>query len=318
MSALAPWQQRIHDQVLDNLRAGRLGHGLLFAGPAGIGKRQVALSLARQVLSQGDAAYAARANQLIDAGTHPDLHLVSFIPNKSGDKLRTEIVIEQIRQLTAQLALTPQYGQAQVVIIDPADAINTAAANALLKTLEEPASGRYLWLLSSEPARLPATIRSRCQQLLFRLPARQEALDWLMGRGHPAELAAQALEAARGHPGQADQWLTGEGWTLRGQVEKDLGDLASGRTTASELGLRWAGDDQLALRLHHAADLASAKAAALGLTDPSRLPKLASWFDAANRTRDLLRTTIRADLAVVELLSGWTVAAGGPSRGMKR
>ena len=63
-------------------------------------------------------------------------------------------MIEQVRELSQQLALTPQYGEAQVAIIDPAEALNTAACNALLKTLEEPAPGRYLWLVSSRPARL--------------------------------------------------------------------------------------------------------------------------------------------------------------------
>ena len=164
MSALAPWQQRVHDQLQGALAAGRLGHGLLFTGPAGIGKAEVARRLARQLLTQGSEAAAARSAQLIDAGTHPDLMEVSFIANKTGDKLRTEIVIEQVRRISQQLSLTPQYGIAQVVIVDPADAINGAAANALLKTLEEPAPGRFLWLISSEPARLPATIRSRCQQ----------------------------------------------------------------------------------------------------------------------------------------------------------
>ena len=97
---------------------------------------------------------------------------MSFIPTKDGARLRTEIVIEQIRQLSEQLSLTPQYGGAQVVIIDPADAVNHAACNALLKTLEEPVPGRFLWLVSANPARLPATIRSRCQRLEFRLPPR--------------------------------------------------------------------------------------------------------------------------------------------------
>lgn len=311
MSSLAPWQQRLHDQVLESLAAGRLGHGLLFCGPAGIGKRAVALALARRVLGQGDAAAARRSDQLVEAGTHPDLHLVGLEPNRAGDRLRTEIVIEQVRQLTARLALTPQYGQAQVAIIDPADAINTAAANALLKTLEEPAPGHYLWLLASEPARLPATIRSRCQQLVFRLPPAAEALDWLAARGHPAGEAARALEAARGHPGLADQWLAGPGWALRGEVDRDLAALAAGRTGASELAQRWSADEHLALRLHHAADLAVVKAGQLAATDPARVARLGGWFELANRTRDLVRTTVRADLAVVELLAGWVAVAGG-------
>lgn len=318
MSALAPWQQRVHDQLQGALAAGRLGHGLLFTGPAGIGKAEVARRLARQLLTQGSEAAAARSAQLIDAGTHPDLMEVSFIANKTGDKLRTEIVIEQVRRISQQLSLTPQYGIAQVVIVDPADAINGAAANALLKTLEEPAPGRFLWLISSEPARLPATIRSRCQQIIFPLPASDEALDWLQQRGHATALAQQALEAAGGHPGLADQWLSGEGWALRSQVLDELNALASGRLAASELAVRWSADGHAAQRLAHAAELARYQAASLGLTDPARLHKLAAWYDAANTTRNLLRTTIRADLAMVELLMGWAAVASPASKGTKQ
>ncbi len=305
MSAtFAPWQQRAYDQTVAALDAGRLGHGLLICGPAGLGKRAVALKLAEHVLGRGDEAAARRSQQLIAAGTHPDLQLVSFIPNKSGDKLRTEIVIEQVREISQKLALTPQYGVAQVVVVDPADAINRSACNALLKTLEEPAPGRYLWLVSADPARLPQTIRSRCQRLEFRLPPREEALAWLQRRGHDENAAREALDAARGHPGLADRWLQGEGMALRRQVAEELDRLAAGRVGAVELAQRWSGDEHADLRLRHAADLALRRAGD-GLTDPNRLNKLAAWFDAANRTRDLLRTTVRADLAVVELLLAW-------------
>ncbi|WP_313319649.1 DNA polymerase III subunit delta' [Stenotrophomonas sp.] len=306
--AFAPWQQRAFDQTVAALDGGRLGHGLLLCGPAGMGKRAVALALAAHVLDSGaDTAARQRNAQLIAAGSHPDLQLVSFIPNKTGDKLRTEIVIEQIRDISQKLALTPQYGVAQVVIVDPADAINRSACNALLKTLEEPSPGRYLWLLSADPARLPQTIRSRCQRLEFRLPPREEALAWLQARGYTEGVAREALDAARGHPALADRWLQGEGMALRRQVASELGQLLAGKIGSVELAQRWTGDEHADLRLRHAADLALQKAAD-GLTDPARLNKLAAWFDAANRTRDLLRTTVRADLAVVELLLAWGAA----------
>lgn len=307
-STFSPWQQRAYDQTVAALDAGRLGHGLLICGPAGLGKREVALALAAHVLGRGDEAAARRSQQLIAAGTHPDLQLVSFIPNKSGDKLRTEIVIEQVREISQKLALTPQYGAAQVVVVDPADAINRAACNALLKTLEEPAPGRYLWLISSDPARLPATIRSRCQRLEFKLPPRAEAMAWLLAQGHAEAAAAEGLDAARGHPGLAARWLRDDGLTLRKQVASDLEQVASGRLGAVELAQRWAADEHADLRLRHAADLALAQASSSGLTEPSRLHKLAAWFDAANRTRDLLRTTVRPDLAMVELLMAWSAA----------
>ena len=78
----------------------------------------------------------------------------------------------------------------------------------------------------------------------------------------------------------------------------------------------WTGDEQAMQRLQHAADVARDEAAVL--TDPVRIRKLAAWFDGANRTRELLRSTIRADLAVVDLLLAWREAAGGKARGVTR
>ena len=303
----SPWQQRAYDQAVAALDTGRLGHGLLICGPAGLGKRAVAERLAQHVLAGGDPTARIRNAQLIAAGTHPDLHVVSFVPTKDGSKLRTEIVIEQMRELSQKLSLTPQYGAAQVAIVDPADSINRAACNALLKTLEEPAAGRYLWLISAQPARLPATIRSRCQRLEFKLPPHDEALAWLRTQGHSAKDADEALEAARGHPGLADQWLREGGLVLRKAVAGDLDKLERGEIAVIETAQRWTADEHADLRLRHAADLVLAQAADAGLTDPARLHKLATWFDAANRTRDLLRTTVRGDLAMVDLLLAWRV-----------
>jgi DNA polymerase-3 subunit delta' len=301
----APWQQRAFDHALAALQAGRLGHGLLICGSAGLGQRTVAERLARHVLSGGAPDGGGRDAQLIDAGTHPDLSLLALAMNKEGTRLRTEIVIDQVRALSQKLAMTPQYGIAQIAIVDPADAINRAACNALLKTLEEPSPGRYLWLISAQPARLPATIRSRCQRLEFRLPPREEALAWLQRQGHAHQDAEEALDAARGHPGQADQWLREGGMDLRKSVAADLARLQRGDAGVVETAQRWAADEHADLRLRHAADLALAHASAPGLTDPTRLHKLAAWFDAANRTRDLLTTTVRGDLAMVDLLLAW-------------
>jgi DNA polymerase III subunit delta' len=311
--AFAPWQQRAYERAVSALDSGRMGHALLVCGPARLGKRAVVERLARRALcrtpgSDGEACGTCRSCQLFAAGTHPDYGVISFVMNKEGTRLRTEIVIDQVRALSARFALTPQYGGAQVVVIDPADAVNHSAFNALLKTLEEPQPGRYLWLLSTEPARLPATIRSRCQKLEFRLPPGEEAIAWLRGQGHAEQAAAEALDAARGHPGLADAWLRDGGLQLRRQVEVDLAGLARGDASASETAQRWSADEHAALRLRFAADQALAQAS--GLTDARRTRTLATWFDAANRTRALLRTTVRADLAIAGLLLEWQAAAG--------
>ena len=311
MSAMSPWQQRMYAQVVATLDAGRLGHAQLLCGPAQLGKREVAMRLARRVLCETPAGIAAcgqcRSCRLIEAGTHPDYRFVSFIPNREGTKLRTEIVIDQMRELSTQLSLTPQFGRAQVAIVDPADAINTAAANALLKTLEEPVPGRYLWLVSAHPARLPATIRSRCQRVEFRLPPIDEARAWLAAQGHKSADVDEALQAANGHPGLADDWLRKGGLELRRRVAADLQKLARGELTPQEAAQQWVGDDQADLRLRFAADIAVDRAR--GLTDPQGARSLAAWFDKANRSRDLLRTTVRADLVLMELLTAWRAAS---------
>ena len=201
-------------------------------------------------------------------------------------------------------------------MVEPADAIGHAAANALLKTLEEPQPGRYLWLVSTEPARLPATIRSRCQKLEFRLPPHDEALAWLRSRGHAERSAQEALDAARGHPGLADAWLRDGGLDLRRSVAEDLARLARGDASPAETAQRWAADEHASLRLRFAADHALAQAS--GLTDARRTRTLAAWFDAANRTRALLRTTIRSDLAIAELLLSWQAQAAAKGAGAQR
>ncbi|MGY3264263.1 DNA polymerase III subunit delta' [Lysobacter sp. HA35] len=311
MSAMAPWQSRMYAQVAATLESGRLGHAQLFCGPAQLGKRDVAIRLARRVLCETpngiDACGVCRSCRLLDAGTHPDYRFISFIPNREGTKLRSEIVIDQMRELSAALALTPQYGRAQVAIVDPADAINTSAANALLKTLEEPMTGRYLWLVSAHPARLSATIRSRCQRVEFRLPPADEARAWLLAQGHAAKDVDEALQAANGHPGLANDWLRNGGLEIRRRVAADLQKLARGDATSQEIAQQWAADDQAALRLRHAADLAVERVR--GLTDPHAARSLATWFDQANRSRDLLRTTVRADLVLIELLTAWRAAS---------
>lgn len=328
---LTPWQQRVYEQAASALDARRLGHGLLICGPDGLGQRIVAERLAQRLLCRehtgNDACGQCRSCRLFASRSqtdpvelrpngdlahpfghpgHPDAIFIGYGINQKAKppKSRSEIVIEQIRKLSQRLALTPQYGGAQIVILEPADAINHAACNALLKTLEEPSPDRHLWLIAANPARLPATIRSRCQKLEFRLPPRDEALAWLATQGHTVKMAEEALDAARGHPGLADAWLRDNGLQLRREVANDLQALQRGDSAAPEVAQRWAGDEYASLRLRHAADLALTSASG-GLTDPQRTRRLAAWFDAANRARDLLRTTVRTDLVIADVLLAW-------------
>ena len=171
--------------------------------------------------------------------------------------------------------------------------------------------GRYLWIVASEPARLPATIRSRCQKLEFRLPPRAEAREWLLGQGHAEADVDEALEATRGHPGQAHAWMREGVLELRREVARGLADAGAGRAAVPELAQAWTADANGPLRLQLAADLALAQASA-NLTDPARTRSLAEWFDRANKARDLLQSTVRADLVVVELLLAWRAVHARP------
>jgi DNA polymerase-3 subunit delta' len=319
VSPLAPWLADAWRTLAGALAGGRLHHGLLLAAPAGYGKRALADALVAAALCQdrgpdGHACGRCRACTLLAAGTHPDRVHITFEVNPKTDKLRTEIVIEQIRDLSQRLALSSQFGGLQLAIVEPADRLNAAAANALLKTLEEPAANTVIVLVADEPARLPATIRSRCQRIDIRPPAPDEALAWLRGQGIAAERAAAAFEASLGNPGRALAWCADDTLAVRSGCADDLAALAQGRRTATEIADRWVAD-QPETRLWFAAALARDEAQRLargetgrfGLTTRDEIPKLAAWFGRANAARGLLATTLRADLVLLDLLRTWPV-----------
>lgn len=315
----APWQQAAFATALGAQAEGRLAHALLLAGPERMGKREVAMALAQRLLcaapaSAGSACGRCRGCRLWDARAHGDFRHVSFEANDRGDKLRSEITIEQIRRLGQWLALTPQFGSTQVAIIEPAEAMTIAATNALLKTLEEPAGNRFLLLVSDRAGRLPATIRSRCQRLEFRMPTRAEAERWLRAQSFAAADIAPALDAARGHPGLAADWMAHGGLQLRQQVVADLRALGAGRSGPVETAQQWLADGNAALRLRHAADLALVAAGrrlgvplpeAAALTAPADFSRLSAWYDALNRARDQLSAPLRHELVLAGLLREW-------------
>jgi len=321
---LAPWLADAWGTLAGALAAGRLHHGLLLAAPAGFGKRALADAFAAAALctqrrADGHACASCRSCRLVAAGSHPDLVRVGFELRDDG-RPRTEITIDQMRALSQRLAMASQFGGLQIALIDPADRLNASAANALLKTLEEPAAATLLVLVADEPARLPATIRSRCQRIDVRAPAREEALAWLRTHAVDAARAAAALEASLGNPGFALAWAAGEddALALRTACADDLAALARGRRPAAEVADRWAADRPelrlwfaAALARDEARRLAGGAAGALGLTRRDEIPKLAAWFGHANRARGLLATTVRAELVLLDLLRAWPAAMRG-------
>ncbi len=320
MESLAPWLRAPLRRTADALAAGRLAHALLVCGAQHIGKAAFTAQLAANLLCreriEGMACGRCRDCSLYAAGAHPDLRRVVLEENDKTGVMRNDIVVEQIRDLGAWLALTAQRGGAQVAVIDPASAMNTSSANALLKTLEEPLAGRYLVLVCESPRTLSATIRSRCQRIVLDAPDRAQARAWLLARGHAASVADAALAAANGHPGLAAHGIEAGLLALRESVRKDLSALAAGRADPLSLASAWLADKQAEQRLTLAAGLAVDLLARgqgadfrpgwdLAGGDGERL---AAWFARANHTRELLRSPIRGDLALAGLLRDWRAA----------
>ncbi|HUH31271.1 MAG TPA: DNA polymerase III subunit delta' [Rhodanobacter sp.] len=310
MTAL-PWHAEDWARLQARRARDALPHALLLCGAAGLGKRGFAQRFMRGLLCArpvgGEACGQCRSCLLLAAGTHPDLVELTFGLRKDGMP-RSEIVVDQIRGLSARLALNSQFGGWQIACIDPADAMNPAAANGLLKTLEEPSARTLLLLLADAPWRLPQTIRSRCQRIEFHLPPADQALAWLGAQG--VADGALALSAAGGNPGLARDWFRDGTLARRGEVRKDLAALAAGRGEPVAVVKRWL-ESEPAQRLWFAAQAVADERAArvAGHTPPlgSALDGegLERWYAAANRTREHLRGPLRQDLLVLELLARW-------------
>jgi DNA polymerase-3 subunit delta' len=158
-----------------------------------------------------------------------------------------QIRIEQVRELSAELALTSHAGGYKVGILTPADALNRFAANALLKTLEEPPARTLLILVATEPSRLPPTVLSRCQRLRIRAPERPESLAWLTAVRGKGDWDA-ALDTLGEAPMQVAQADPAELAEVGADTRDTLDALTAGRTDPVAAAERWA-RSQLPLRL---------------------------------------------------------------------
>lgn len=228
-----PW----HADAWQRLTAARtrLPHALLLQGQEGLGKRVFALRLARWLLcTHVDASGACgrcHGCALFDAGHHPDLLRVTL------EEERTAITVDQIRGLADFISLKPHSASHKAVLIAPADLMNLNAANALLKLLEEPPLGSIFILASSRPARLPATIRSRCVPVVFRPPAAKIAQDWLAHRLGHADTGL--LAAAGGAPLRAQQLADPTAQAVTAEVRRDVDALAGGTGDPIRIAARW-------------------------------------------------------------------------------
>ncbi len=238
-----PWNRALFERLGGDRE--RLPHALLLHGRAGVGKRDLALDLAAWVLcespsGEGPCGQCDACNWFAQ-GNHPDFRLVEPREEETDDagkvvkKASRQISVEAVRGITEFLGLTAHRGGWRGAVIHPAEYMNAAAANALLKTLEEPPPRVLLLLVSHQPGRLPATVLSRCRQVAVTPPPAAEALEWL--RQARIDEPEAALAEAGGAPLRALEYADAE---RRARMESFLDALAAPEALeASDLALAY-------------------------------------------------------------------------------
>lgn len=214
-----PWQDGIWSKLKPSQAHSH--HAYLLNGPEGIGKQRLGRALAAAWLcispKEDEAACGeCESCQWLQAGNHPDFRWLTTparlqeqgaeednaTPDaedaNSEKRASDQIGIDAVRSLASFFSLTTHRGGVRILLIEPAEALNTAAANALLKTLEEPPAGTRFILVSSQARRLPATVLSRCLNVSIPLPSLSDAKDWLRVQG--VEAIESVLSQAAGRP----------------------------------------------------------------------------------------------------------------------
>ncbi len=284
----------------DALGGERMHHGWLIAGKAGLGKRDFAMAAARELVAEEGVPQPQ--------GDHPDIITLTYGPkDDKGEKAQADgkpfelarsIRIKQIRAMQKRLVTRPTLGSRRAIIIDPADDMEKSAANALLKSLEEPPVGTFFLLVTHRPARLLPTIRSRCRTLRFPVLTDSQLADLLEEAGLTPDV--QAIAAAEGSLGAAQRFaeqnlapiaraisglLAGgdSGITGRGELARLIGPRADRERVQAVLELaqslaaraaRTTDDAQRRVRLVeiHAAIVALGAEAPTANFDPGMLP----------------------------------------------
>jgi DNA polymerase III subunit delta' len=190
------------DLLRRHLQEGEVRHAYLLAGPEGIGKRTLGLRFAQSLTclnpgQDGDFCDECRVCRQVKAGVHPDFHLVARVEGKS------EIAIDQVRELQRQLALSPMEARRRVALLVDFDEASDGAANALLKTLEEPSGETVLVVTARSAEAVLPTIASRCEVLALRPVAASEIEAGLAEAGADGERARLLASLASGRPGWA-------------------------------------------------------------------------------------------------------------------
>lgn len=230
-----PWQAELWQGFCDNVQRARVPHAILLHGVEGVGVESLALSMARYLLCQSTledvACGRCRSCQLLHVGTHPDL----FFLKREEDA--AQIKVDQVRECVGFVSKTPYANGPKVVLVEHADAMNVNAANALLKSLEEPQGQTVFILTTNRTSAILPTIRSRCRALTVNIPSTEAAQAWLseQGLGEQYHLLVQS----GGAPVLVKQWLESDFLDIQKQVHESLLALLSHQSGAVQIGVKW-------------------------------------------------------------------------------
>lgn len=318
-SSLYPWQLSQWQKIQSQLKADKLPHALLLSGKEGLGKLAFAQTLAHSLLCQqpldnGAACGVCAACQLLAVDTHPDLLVLQ------AEEVGKALKVDEVRELSSRLQLTSQFGGYKVALIVDAHDMNINAANSLLKTLEEPSQQAVLILVSSRAEKLPITVRSRCQRIIFNEPDEALALDWLARQG--VEDSSQLLRLAHGAPLLAQQLKNSELYEQHQQLIKSLLALAANQPLLAQAELlhklplvyllNWLYDwVQDLIKLHQCADQAvlvheTYRSELSRLVTRSSLPALYDYLEQLLKQKQLQSIPLNSQLLWEDLLLSWT------------
>ena len=273
MKTLYPWQQTQWQSLVTRIKTQRLPQALLLQGIPGLGKTSFAHCLAEFLLCAQPVADQACGQCVeciqIQAGTHPDYHVLA--PEKEHGPLS----VEQIRSLTQALVASAHRGGKKLVIITAAERLNEAAANALLKTLEEPGAQCFFVLVSSFPSLLLPTIRSRCESCLMSVPNLATVIPWLSKQYTHLDVKQWSfyLTQAEGAPLAALALTQNSLWQKQEDLLLVTLQVACGQASAVTVANQWQEEDVLQiLKIHLRALALIVRAKTMG-----GLPNAVDW-----------------------------------------
>ncbi len=249
MSMQYPWLEPYRESVAALIMQERFPHALLLTGQSGMGKADFADYLAQLLLCGQPVGGASPCGQCsactwFKAGSHPDYHYISFESDEKTGKSRKSIVVDQVRKLAGDLALKSHAGGYKVAVITPADAMNINASNSLLKTLEEPSDNTVLVLVSDQPGHLPATLRSRCQQLRIGVQDKDSVLQWLSGQ-LDGQVPEMYLRLAENAPLVALRLARENAIEERRDHFSELIDMLDGKIAPLKVAEAWSKDEDM-------------------------------------------------------------------------